>query len=522
MLAVVGPSWAKVDKPAYGDGMITGSIGDASILIPGLASDSASSGVNGLVYDGLVKYDKDLNIVGVVAKSWTISKDEKVITFHLHKNVKWHDGKPFTAIDCLFTYRFMTDPKTPTPYRSSWNLIKKVEVIDDYTLRVTMKKTFAKALITWGMGMLPRHLLKGKDPRQNPLARRPIGTGPFRFLSWKSGQRIILTANKDYFDGRPYLDRTITRIIPDMATMFLELKAGNLDMMGLTPLQWMRQTRTGFFKKFFKKYKYLAFAYTYLGFNLKKKIFQDRRVRLAITYGINKGELIDGVLLGLGQRTVGPYKPGTWAYNTRLRPYPFDPEKALALLAQAGWKRGKDGKLRNKKGDLFTFTIITNQGNQNRKNTALIIQQRLKQIGVTVKLRVIEWTVFLKEYVDKRRFDAVILGWTIPPDPDGYDVWHSSRMAKGGLNFVSFSNPEVDRLLVKARHTLSRKVRKPLYDRFQDILHREAPYVFLYVPDSLTVVHRRFRNIKPAVAGIDYNFIRWYVPKAEQKHKFRP
>jgi peptide/nickel transport system substrate-binding protein len=523
-LAVALPSPAAPNpspaRPDLGGAIVMGSIGDASILIPGLNSDSASSDITGYVFDGLVKYDKDIKVVPVLAKSWQVSPDGLTITFHLRHGVKWQDGKPFTARDCVFTYEFMTDPKTLTPYRGNWTPIQSVVAPDDYTLKVTMKKPYAKAIIIWMMGMLPRHLLKGRDPRKTPLARHPIGTGPFRFVSWKSDQEIVVAANKDYWEGRPYLDRVVTRIIPDTATMFMELKALNIDYMNLTPLQWQRETNTPFFKKNFRKYKYLEFMYTYLGFNLKSDLFQDRRVRQAIAYAVNTRQIIAGVLLGLGEPTAGPYKPGTWPYNNRIKPYPYDPARAAKLLAAAGWKKGRDGRL-YKGGRPFEFTLITNLGNESRKNTALIIQHQLKKMGITVQIRILEWTTFLKDFINPGNFQACLLGWTVPPDPDSFNVWHSSGIdKKNRLNFINFRNAEVDRLLVEGRHTLDQKKRKKIYDRFQEILHQEAPYVFLYVPYSLVILNHRFRNIKPAPLGIGYNFIRWWVPKGLQKSRF--
>lgn len=520
-LALAGASLAAPQpKPDLGGAIVFGSIGDASILIPGINSDSASGDITGLVYDGLVKYDKDIKIVPVMAKSWTISPDGKTITFQLRRDVRWHDGRRFTAHDCVFTYKFMTDPKTLTPYRANWTPIKSAVAVDDYTLKVTMKRTYAKSLIIWMMGILPKHLLQGKDPRKTSLVRHPIGTGAFKFLSWQAGRRIVVAANQDYWEGRPYLNQIITRVIPDMATMFIELKAQNVDLMGLTPLQWRRQTNNSFFKRNFRKYKYLAFAYTYLGFNLKSDKFKDRRVRQAIAYAINNKQIIQGVLLGLGEPTVGPYKPGTWPYNTKIKPYPYDPAKALKLLDQAGWKRGSDGRL-YKDGKPFVFTIITNLGNEARKNTALIIKYQLQKIGITVNIRILEWTTFLHDFINPGKFEACLLGWTVPPDPDAYNVWHSSSIdKKNKLNFIYFKNDEVDKLLVAGRYTLDQKKRKQIYDRFQEILHREVPYVFLYVPYSLTIVHRRFRSIKPAPLGLTYNLIRWWVPRPEQKYRF--
>ncbi len=513
------PSSGPDTGPAYGDIFIDGSIGDASTLIPPLASDSASHEIASLVYNGLVKYNGDLQLVGDLAESWEISPDGLTITFNLRRGVRWHDGAPFTAQDVLFTYQLMVDPKTPTAYSGDYKQVKKAEVLDDYTFRVTYPQPFAPALGSWGLAMLPKHLLAGQDITRSPLARHPIGTGPFRFKSWKTQDRIILAYNPDYFEGRPYFNGYISMVKPDQATIFLELKAGNIDRMGLTPLQYMRQTEYPKFQKMFNKYRYTAFAYTYLGYNLEDPKFKDVRVRQALTSAINKKEIIDGVLLGLGTPATGPYKPGTWFYNPDVPTFPYDPERAKTLLAAAGWRLNSQG-VQEKEGQPFEFTILTNQGNEVRVRSAEIIQRRLREVGVLVKIRTVEWAAFLKEFIEKRRFEAVLLGWTTGQDPDVYDIWHSSKSNPGELNFINYNNPEVDRLLVEGRHTFDQAKRKAAYFRFQEILVQDQPYTFLYVPDSLPAISSRVHGIKPAPAGISYNFIKWYVPVGEQKYRF--
>ena len=314
----------------------------------------------------------------------------------------------------------------------------------------------------------------------------------------------------------------VYRIIPDDATQFLELKSGNIDIKGLTPLQYLRQTGTPDFTGNFAKYKYLDSVYTFLGFNLKRPPFDDLRVRQAIAHAIDKDEIIKGVLYGLGVATTGPYKPGTRWYNTDVPKYAYDPAKARALLSEAGFKDANGDGILEKKGRPFTFTILTNQGNPLREKTAQIIQQRLKAIGIDTKIRIVEWTVFLKEFVDPGNFDAIILGWTITPDPDAFDVWHSSNIGPKKLNFISYRNATVDDLLDKARHTFDEKARKDYYDRFQAILAQDQPYIFLYAPYALPAVSSRIKGIVPAPAGISYNFKDWYVPQGQQKYNIVP
>lgn len=505
-------------KGDYGDAIVIGSIGDASNLIPILASDSASHEIAGLCYDGLVRYDKNLKLEGALAESWDVSKDGLSITFNLRKGVKWHDGKEFTADDVMYTYKVTVDPKTPTPYSADFLMVKKAEVLDKHKFRVTYAKAFAPALASWGSSILPKHLLEGKDITKSPLVRQPMGTGPYKLTEWKTGEKIVLTANPDHWEGKPHIERYIYRIIPDQATMFLELKSGGIDYMGLTPLQFARQTEFTEFKKNFNKYRYLASAYTYLGYNLTNPLFQDKKVRKAISYAIDKQELVDGVLLGLGRPASGPYKPGTWAYNDKVERYDFNPKKARELLAEAGWKDSNGDGILDKGGKPFEMNVLTNQGNDSRAKTVEIIQKRLKDVGIAMKPRVMEWAAFLS-MIDKREFEAVVLGWTITPEPDIFDIWHSSKIQPKELNFIRYKNAEVDDLLVKARETFNQEERKKHYYRIQEILADDAPYTFLYVPDALPAVQARFRGIEPAPAGIMHNFIKWYVPKEEQRYK---
>jgi len=511
------------DEPAYGDIIIQGSIGDASNLIGMLSADSASHDIANLNYNGLVKYDKDLKLIGDLAESWDVSEDNLTITFHLRKGVKWHDGVEFTAEDVMFGYKTIIDPNTPTAYAGDFLEVENAEVVDPYTFRVKYKKPFAPGLASWGyLVVLPKHILEGKDITKSPLVRKPMGNGPYKLKEWKTGEKIVLDSNRHYFEGRPYIDGVIYRIIPDLATMFLELKAGNIDYMGLTPLQYLRQTDTPRFENNYQKYKYLAFAYTYLGYNLLNLKFQDKRVRHAISYAIDKEEIIEGVLLGLGDIATGPYKPGTWQHNPDVKRYPYDPEKAKNLLKEAGWVDSDgDGKL-EKDGKVFEFTVITNQGNNQRAKTAEIIQRRLAEIGITMKIRVLEWATFINEYIDKKKFEATILGWSLGQDPDLFDLWHSSKTSFKELNFISYKNEEVDRLIMEGRHTFDLEKRKQAYFRIQEILAEDQPYTFLYVPYSLPVIHKRFRGIEPAPAGISYNFTKWYVPAPEQKYTIKP
>ncbi len=511
---------AEEPLPTYGDNLLYGMIGAPGNLLSFMSSDTASREVASQFYVGLLRYGKNIEIEPWAAESYEVLDGGLRLRFTLKKGILWQDGTELTADDVEFTYRLMIDPTTPTAYAGDFKAVESFTKLDRYSFEVRYAKPFARSLVTWMSDIMPKHLLEGRDVRTTPLAWKPVSSGPFTLEENSPGSQLTLAANPTYFEGRPRLDKLIYRIIPDAGTMFMELKAGKLDLMpALSPQQYVFQAQKPAFQKEYALYSALAFTYVYLGYNSKSPFFADERVRLAFAHALNKADIIKGALLGQGQSTIGPYKPGTWPYNTSIVDYPHDPQKALALLAEAGWTPDAEGRLQ-KNGRPFSFSVLVNQGNEARIKTAIIIQYQLAKLGIEMKIRTLEWAAFL-DIVQNRRFDAVILGWTIPIDPDGYDVWHSSGVG-GMLNFVDFADPEADDLLERARSTFDQGERKKLYDRFQEILHARQPYCFLYVPLQTTAVQRRFRGIEPAPAGIFYNFKDWWVPAGDQRYRMAP
>jgi peptide/nickel transport system substrate-binding protein len=518
-LSLVFSPFSQILAAVTGDSLVDASIGEPSNFIPALSSDSASSAVTEHVYLGLVKFDKDLKIVPDLAESFEISEDLRTITFKLREGIVWQDGQPFTSADCLFTWQLMKDPLTPTPYGENFIQIESAQAEDPLTFQVTYKRPMAKSLSTWAFNIMPRHLLEGVNLDESPLSRKPVGTGPFSLESWEVGQRVIMAASESYFRGRPFLDRLITRIIPDTATQMMELVTGSLDMMTLTPDQWVEAQENPDLLANFNFFTYPAFAYTYLGFNLKDGRLSDVRVRKAIALAIDKNEIIEGVLLGFGQPANGPFKPDMWANNKNVKPYPYDPAKAVQLLKEAGWADSDGDGIVEKDGQKFVLTIMTNVGNHVRSQTGQIIQARLKDVGIEVKLRVIEWAAFLKEYLDKKNFEAIIMGWTIPIDPDLFDVWNSNKNKPGELNFIGYANSEVDSLIDEGRFNLDQNKRKQAYDKIQEIFYEEVPYVFLFVPETLLAISKRFQGPAVSAAGVGYNLPEWFVPKDRQVYQ---
>lgn len=514
-------SQASAEK-AEGDRIIFGSLGEASNLIPYLTADSASHEIADLLYVAPLRYSKDLEPEPWAAESWSIEEDGRLMRFTLRKGILWEDGVELTADDVAFTYKMVIDPATASPYAEDFLRVKELRVIDRYSFEVRYEQFFARAVASWMSAILPRHLLEGQNLRTTAFARKPVGAGPYRLKSWESGSRIILSASPTYFEGKPKIAEVVYRIIPDTSTMFMETRASRLDVMNLSPMQYLRQTNGPSWQQNFAKYRYLAGMYVFLGFNLEHPFFSDLRVRQAISCAINRDDIVRGVLLGQGIPAFGPLKPGTWAYHKSLAPVAHDPEKAKALLAEAGFSDSDGDGILDRDGKPLGFTILTNQGNEQRILTATLIQLQLSRIGVQVRIRTVEWAAFIREFVNKGRFDTVLLGWTISQDPDIYQIWHSSHAREGGLNFIHYKNAEVDAILEKARSIPDQTERARLYARMQEILAAEQPYCFLFVPYSLPVIHKRFQGVEPALAGIMYNFDKWWVPAGQQKYQVMP
>ncbi|OGW94668.1 MAG: peptide-binding protein [Omnitrophica bacterium RIFCSPLOWO2_12_FULL_45_13] len=509
----------KKGEPSYGDAIVTASSSDARTLIPISASDSASSDICGMIFNGLVKYDKNVEIVGDLAEKWDIEDEGKTIIFHLRRDVRWHDSAPFTARDVEFTYKKLIDPNVKTPYSGDFERIKDFIILDDHTVKISYKEPFAPALSSWGMWIMPEHIFRKEDLNKTRFSRSPVGTGPYRFKSWRTGEGIELVSNHYYFEGRPYIDRYIYRIIPDDATTFLELRTQGVDMSLLTPLQFVRQTNDDFFKRRYNKFRYPSFGFTYMGYNLSDPKFQDAGVRQAINYAVNKGEIIDTVFFGLAKPTTGPFMLESWAYNKDVRGVSYDPSEAKRLLKEAGWADADGDGCVEKDGKIFEFTVLVNQGNAERIRCAELIQKYLKDVGIRMNIRVIEWSSMINEFINKRRFEAVLMGWFLSRDPDCYDIWHSSKTREGEFNFIGYKNDRVDKLLEEGRRTFDPTKRAAIYHKIHKLIYEDQPYLFLYSQDTLPIVNSRFRGVEASPIGIGYNFIKWYVPKSEQRYK---
>jgi len=428
-----------------------------------------------------------------------------VIKFRLRRNVRFHDGHPFTSEDVKFTYEAIMDPKNLSPRTSDFEPIKSVEAVDPHLVRVTYKRLFSPAVNVWTIGMLPAHLLNPdviaaeaearslsqearasfglRDSRFN---RAPVGTGPFRFVEWQGDELIKLTRNDEYWEGPPYYREYYFRIIPDPLTKELEFRAGAIDSYQLQPFQVDRFRAS-------PRYRVLSglgSGYTYIGYNNRLPLFADRRVRRALGMAINSNEIIRYVMYGEGERTTGPYPKQTDWYDNKIAPLPYDPQGAQRLLESLGWQKNKNGWL-EKDGKIFEFNLITNHGNLIRKAILSVAQNSWQRIGVRVNTQVFEWAVFLEDFVNPGRFDAVILGWQMGVDPDLYQIWHSSQSGRNQLNFVGYNNPSADRIIEALRREYNLKRQVTLAHELHHIIADDQPYTFLYTPITTRALDRK-------------------------------
>jgi peptide/nickel transport system substrate-binding protein len=505
-----------------GGTMIDAMIGEPSGLIAMIAGEASAAQISAQIFNTLLTYNKDLDIKGELAESWSVSDDQKTITFTLKPNLKWSDGNPLTSEDVLFTWQLVTDEKTRSPYGADFQLVKQATAPTPLTFQVTYEQAYAPALDSWsGLQILPKHLLKGKDIHTTAFAQKPVGSNYYKLDAWQHGENIKLSRNQNAVLGQANIEQLITRIIPDKSAQFLELMAGNIDRMGLDPIKYSRiiPARPALQEKL-NLYKELGNSYTYMGFNLKHKPFDDIRVRHAINYAIDKQEIIDGVYLGLGINIASPYKPGTRWSNPDLNPYPYNPSKAKALLKAAGFTDTDGDGILERDGKPFAFEIITNQ-NKEREKTAVLIQRRLKSIGIAVKIRAIEWASFISRFIKTGDFDVVVLGWGLGLDPDQYSIWHSSQQEPGQFNFVGYNNPEVDRLLEAGRTELDPDKRQKIYHAFAKVLLADSPIVYLSAGYGLSAMHKRVQGTIDPIppAGSAYDAQKWYIPSAYRSNQ---
>jgi peptide/nickel transport system substrate-binding protein len=355
---------------------------------------------------------------------------------------------------------------------------------------------------------VPKHIFEEGDFNTNPAGRHPVGTGPYKFLKWTTGREIVIEKNPDYWGKKPMLNRIVFRIITDSSVSLQVLKREELDVSGLTPIQWARQTNSKSFKENFDKLSYFTPNYSYIGWNLKRPYFSDKRVRTALTHLVNRDLILEQILFDLGAVVTNPFYIESDEYDKSITPYSYDPKKAAALLEEAGWKDSDGDGIRDKDGVAFKFEFLIPAGSETGEKIATILKEELDKMGISMDIRKTEWAVFTTR-LNERKFDAVTLAWSMGVESDPYQIW-SSTQAEKGSNFVGFVNKEADQLIEAARQEFDRDKRIAMYRRFSEIVHEEQPYTFLFCRKSTVAVNKRFENVVVYPLGIDP--LEWHVP----------
>jgi ABC-type transport system substrate-binding protein len=456
-----------------------------------------------------------------------------VIVFNLRRGVRFHDGHEFDAGDVKFTYEAIMNPRNLSPRTSDFEPIKNVEMPDRYTVRVVYKRLFSPAIDAWTMGILPEHLLnngalaremdrRALSPaarerfgmRDSEFNRRPVGVGPFRFSEWRSDELVHLVRHDDYWEGTPKYREFYFRVIPDPLTQEVEFRTGAIDSYAPLPHQAARYQRDDRYQSFTS----LGFSYSYIGYNNDHPLFRDKRVRQALGMALNTDEIIQYVLYGQGERTTGPYPKNTDWYDKAVSPLPYDPTQALRILEGLGWKRNSAGWL-EKDGKIFEFNLLTNHGNPIRKAILTIAQNSWRKIGIRCNTQVFEWAVFLEDFIDPRKFDAVVLGWSMSIDPDLFQIWHSSQSGPKQLNFVGYNNPKADELIVRIRQEYDLTKQQTMTHQLHRLIAEDQPYTFLYAVRGTTVLDKKivvmnddgtYRPVTPTRSGsVFFDFNKW-------------
>jgi peptide/nickel transport system substrate-binding protein len=494
------------DPKKVGGKLVFTSFSDAARLTPYTTSDAVSNRIQGLIFDTLVSTDIKNNIIPSVATSWKIENGNKKFTFKLRKDVKFHDGKPLTADDVVFSFEMYKHPDSINPYKGDFENITKVYAPDKYTVVLELSIPQPLFLYTAGIMILPKHKFPNgvKDFNDSKFHRNPIGSGPFKFKEWKTAERIVVVANKDYWDGRPYLDEIVMKIVPDSNVEVLNLLKDQVDFVEtVAPANVATLTKD----KDVKVVKYDQGRFDFIGFNLENPKFSDVRVRQALTYGLNRQAIVDKIMLKNAQLASGPIHPLEAPYNKDVKPFPYDPEKAKKLLDEAGWKMGKSG-YREKDGKILEIELSYNNGNKIREAVAKVAQADWKKIGVKTTIRSWDFQVMLDK-IDAGELEGWILAWLLGTDPDKYGLWHSSQIPPGN-NSSRVKDKRVDEIVEKFRQEADPVKRNNLYKELHKIMNEQQYNLFTYYPKGFAAMDKDLGGVQFSLYSRWFSVIDWY------------
>ncbi len=503
LLSGCGPSSTPASRPGEGKGNVLVGCLSAEMehLNPLTATDAYASYINGQIFDTLIERDpQTLEPIPNLAESWEISEDHLQYTFTLRRGVVFSDGQPLTVNDVKLSFDKMMDPTTDAPHlRNYYKDVTSCEVLDENTVRFTCNQPyFLHLIILGGLPVMPAHVYGKGDFNTHPNNRQPVGSGPYMLERWDTNQQVVLVKNPHYWGAvvgkTPQIEKRVYKIITDANAAFQVLNRGDMDYMELRPEDFVKRADTPKFNVRFEKYTYLKPRYAYIGWNSKRPQFADKRVRRALTMLLDRQLIIKEIYYDLAQIMTGNFMPDTPEYNPAIQPWPFDPKAAQALLTEAGWEDSDGDGVRDKDGVAMRFEVLLPNASIDGEKVLTIYQEELKRAGIDMQIRQLEWATML-ESVTARTFDAVLMAWSLTPEPDPYQVWHTSQI-ESGSNYVGFGDAESDALIETARRSFDRQERIALYHRFQEIIHEEQPYTFVFTRKTLLAVDKRVKNVK--------------------------
>ncbi|MBI6874718.1 ABC transporter substrate-binding protein [Clostridium aciditolerans] len=413
-----------------------------------------------LIFRGLMKFDENNVPKPEIAESYTISEDKLTYDFKIKKGVKFHDGTEVKAEDVVFTIKSVLDDKINSEVKPEFEEVKDVQAVNDYEVKITLKKTFPPLLDKLTIGIVPKHALEGKDINTAEFNQKPIGAGPFKVEKWDKGNSLTLIKSKDYYGKTGNIDKFIFKFIPDFNVRAMQLKTGEIDATLIEPNQVANLEKES--KIVLNKIP--TADYRGIMFNFKtKELFKDVNVRKALNYATDKKGIVNGILLGYGEVAYSPIQLNKFN-NPDVEKYEYNIDKANALLEQSGWKKGADG-IREKDGKKLQFSLFARNNDEVRVKIAEYVAAQGKKVGFDIKVDARD-----PKAMKIKDTEAFVVGWGSPFDADDntYKIFHSSQAEHGsGYNFGHYANPKVDELLEKARTTTDENERKRYYAEFQ-------------------------------------------------------
>lgn len=499
-----------------------GEYGRPATLDPITSNDMISLRISELIFNGLVGIDEKQEIVPELAERSEISEDGSVYTFYLRQDVTWHpkeeeEPMPFTADDVLFTYNIMMHPKTITPLKVRYEFIESVEKTDDYTVVFKLKRPILNALAKFSFKIIPKNGPENSEflTREDSFVQKPIGTGPYILRNVTADREVILVTNPNYFKGRPHINKMVARPFADQNIMGQALMFNAIDMIVLVNHRDVPQIQGD---NRFVLQPYNALSYSFFGFNSRNPLLADKRVRQAFTYALNRQEMLDSFFHGQGTIISGPYAPGSWAYNLDVQPLPYDPEKAIELLTEAGFEKGDDGILeKNGKKLSLTLKVPIAKESEAVKRVVLAFKNYLEKIGVEINGEFKEWLAWKEDVFLNHDFDIIFASWVFDDSADISSLFHSAEIGPWKNNFGAFSNPDVDSLIIESKLTLDHEKRRTINRKLHALISEENPYTFLWTLTNYAAFNKKLRH----VAIHPYKFFsfadEWYIPISEQR-----